>query len=96
MGDKYDVIGIKDLAKDKFGRACKHFWGSANLPIAANHVFLTTVEEDSGLRNRVSAAISDHIVLIDNTAVKVLLKQCNGLALGMLEATVKEHGWGNK
>ncbi|KAH6644293.1 hypothetical protein C7974DRAFT_459937 [Boeremia exigua] len=93
MGDKYDVVGLKDLAKEKFGRACKHFWSTPNFAAAAHHAFSTTVEDDKGLRDIVSATICEHIELVNDPGVSVLLTQFSGLALGILQAKVKENGW---
>lgn len=39
IGDKYDVVGLEDLAKEKFSRACKHFWNTAEFSLAADHAF---------------------------------------------------------
>ncbi|KAF1923433.1 uncharacterized protein M421DRAFT_324712 [Didymella exigua CBS 183.55] len=95
IGDKYEVAGLKDLAKEKFSRACKHFWNTPDFAVAADHAFSTTVEDDTGLRAIVSATISDHIELVNDPAVSVLMTQFNGLALDILQAKVKEYGWAN-
>lgn len=93
IGDKYDVIGLKDLAKEKFARACKHFWKTPEFASAAHHAFSTTVEDDKGLRGIVSARICEHIELVNDPGVSVLMTQFNGLALGVLQAKVNENRW---
>jgi lipoprotein NlpI len=50
-GDKYDVLGLKDLSREKFARACAKYWNDDQLPTAANHAFTTTTEDDKGLRD---------------------------------------------
>lgn len=96
LGDKYDVVGLKDIAKEKFDRACKHFWNTPTFAAAAHHAFSTTVEEDKGLRDIVSATISERIELVNDPGVSVLLTQFNGLALSILQAKIKELGWDKK
>ena len=91
--DKYDVVGLKDLAIEKFSRSCKHFWNRDEFSIAAHHVFSTTVDTDKGLRDIVSATISAHMGLVKKPEVKVLMTEFNGLALGILEVKIIEHGW---
>ncbi|KAJ8106542.1 hypothetical protein OPT61_g9463 [Boeremia exigua] len=93
MGDKYDVEGLKDLAREKFDRACKHFWKTPSFAVAAHHAFSTTVDDDKGLRDIVSTTISEHIELVNDPGVSVLMTQFNGLALGVLQAKIKEYGW---
>ncbi|KAI4639934.1 hypothetical protein J4E93_008733 [Alternaria ventricosa] len=91
--DKYDVVGLKDLAIEKFSRSCKHFWDKDQFSVAAHHVFSTTVDTDKGLRDIVSATISAHMGLVKKPEVKVLMTEFNGLALGILEEKIIEHGW---
>ncbi|KAB2104429.1 Kynureninase 2 [Alternaria gaisen] len=93
IADKYDVVGLKDLVIEKFHRACQHFWDSDKFSVAAHHVFSTTLDDDKGLRDIVSATISAHMGLIKKPEVKVLLNEFNGLALGILEEKIIEHGW---
>jgi hypothetical protein len=91
--DKYDVLGLKGLAIEKFSRSCKHFWNKDEFSLAAHHIFSTTVDEDKGLRDIVSATISAHMELVKKPQVKVLMTEFNGLALGILEEKIIEHGW---
>ncbi|KZM22845.1 hypothetical protein ST47_g6011 [Ascochyta rabiei] len=91
--DKYEVVGLKDLAKEKFARACKHFYDTPEFPIAAHYAFSTTPEDDKDLRDVVSATIAVNMGLVKKAEVKVLLTQFNGLALGILEQKIVENGW---
>ncbi|CAN9212009.1 unnamed protein product [Alternaria alternata] len=93
IADKYDVVGLKDLIIEKFRRTCQHFWNTDKFSVAAHHVFSTTPDHDKGLRDIVSSTISAHMGLIKKPEVKVLLTEFNGLALGILEEKVVEHGW---
>ncbi|KAJ4359155.1 hypothetical protein N0V95_002407 [Ascochyta clinopodiicola] len=92
VADKYEVVGLKDLAKEKFARACEHFRNTPEFSVAAHHAFSTTPEDDKGLRDVVIATIAAHMELIKEAEVKVLLTQLNGLALGILEQKIEENG----
>lgn len=93
IGEKYNVMGLKDLAKGKFKRACKHFWKTPSFAPAAEYAFHRTVESDSGLRDIFSATIPEHMELMNDPEVKSLMSQLNGLALGILTVKAKEYGW---
>ncbi|RYN15660.1 hypothetical protein AA0113_g12553 [Alternaria arborescens] len=80
LADKYEVVGLKELAKEKFSRGCKHFWDTPDFPIAAFHAFSTTPEGDNGLRYCVSRAIATNMQLVRKAKVRALLMQFNGLA----------------
>jgi hypothetical protein len=93
LADKYEIVGLKELAKEKFNRGCKHFWDTPDFPIAAFHAFSTTPEEDQGLRDCVSRSIATNMQLVRKPKIRALLMKFNGLALGILEAKSKELGW---
>jgi hypothetical protein len=92
LADKYEVVSLKELAKKKFSRGCKHFWDTPDFPIAAFHAFSTT-PEDNGLRYCVSRAIAMNMQLVRKAKIRLLLMKFNGLALGILDAKSKELGW---
>jgi len=96
IADKYDVLGLKDLAKEKFKLACAASWNDDAFSIAAHHAFSTTMEDDKGLRDIVSGTISDHMELIRKPEVQALMTEFNGLSLGILMKKADEHGWGVK
>lgn len=92
IGDQYDVLGMKELCKEKFRRACLNFWNHSEFAIAVHVVFSTTLEEDKGLRDIVSKTIADHMELVEKPEIEVLMTQFNGLAFGLLKQKVAE-GW---
>ncbi|KAF2823008.1 hypothetical protein CC86DRAFT_469594 [Ophiobolus disseminans] len=96
VADKYDVSGLKDLVKEKFKRACLSLWNDDVFPVAAHHAFSTTMDADTGLRDVVSATITDHMELIRKPKVQALLTEINSLYLGILMKKADEHGWGVK
>jgi len=85
IADKYGVLGLKDLSQEKFRRACRSFWNDANFATAAHDAFLTTLDEDKGLRDIVSQIISDHMELLQKPEIEVLFVTFNGLAYGLLK-----------
>ena len=96
IADKYDALGLKNLVKEKFSRACQHFWDNDKFAVAAHHAFSTTPEDDKGLRDIVSNTISTHMELVEKPAINVIMTQFNGLALGILEEKIKQYGWAEK
>lgn len=94
VADKYEVIGLKDLAKEKFRTSCRHFWDTSDFPIAAHHAFSTTPESDNGLRGPVIQTIATHMELSQVPEIRALLMEFNGLALSILDVKSEELGWG--
>ncbi|KAF2807560.1 uncharacterized protein BDZ99DRAFT_447950 [Mytilinidion resinicola] len=92
IGEKYDVIGLKDLSQEKFSRTCGLFWNDPKFPVAAHHAFSTTPDHDKGLRDLVFKTLSDHLELIDKPEIEAVLTEFNGLAFGLLKEK-KQQGW---
>jgi hypothetical protein len=95
IGDKYQVSGLKDLAKFKFELACAKFWNDGVFAEAAGHAFATTPEDDKGLRRIVCKTISEHMGLLKKKDVGALLMEFNGLAYGLLMEKAEKNGWLN-
>jgi hypothetical protein len=93
IADKYDVTGLKELAREKFLRACAKYWNDDHFAPAAHHAFTSTSEDDYGLKKVVSSTISQHMALLKKPEVEALLTEFNGLALGLLKARATELGW---
>jgi hypothetical protein len=93
IGDKYDVLGLKQLSLAKFSLACDEHWNSDQFAPAAHHAFSTTPEDDKGLRDIVTKTIADHMKLLKKPAVEALLNEFNGLAVSLLKIKGKELGW---
>jgi hypothetical protein len=93
IADKYDVVGLKELAREKFWIGCNTFWDDDAFPTAAHYAFCTTMEDDEGLRDIVSRTISEHIGLIHKLEVQTLLAEHNGLALDILLNKAYEYEW---
>jgi hypothetical protein len=91
--DKYLVVGLKDLAREKFDRACAKYWDDELFAPAAHHVFSTTPEYDKGLRDVVSRIFSEHMILLNKPSVEALLEEYNGLAIQVLKLRGTQLGW---
>ncbi|KAH7081227.1 hypothetical protein BKA63DRAFT_405963 [Paraphoma chrysanthemicola] len=96
IADKYDVKGLKDLARVKFEGSCATFWNDSLFSAAAHHAFSTTMEDDKGLRDVVSGTISNHMELIRKPEVQALMTEFNSLSMCVLLKKADEHGWGVK
>ncbi|CAI9629747.1 unnamed protein product [Alternaria burnsii] len=92
IGDKYDVLGLKQLALAKFSLACEKYWESQQFAPAAHYAFSTTPESDKGLRDIVIKTIADHMKMLNSPAVEALLNEFNGLAMGVLKIRAKDLG----
>jgi hypothetical protein len=90
VGDKYNVIGLKDLAREKFAGACKLFWDNVQFVVAARHACSTTPEHDVGLRHIVRDTIVDHPGLVVKVGVDELLGETPGLARDVLKKVIRK------
>ncbi|KAF3040373.1 hypothetical protein E8E11_001786 [Didymella keratinophila] len=86
MGDKYGVVGLKQLATEKFARACAKFWSATSFSPAVRYVFDSTPDSDHGLRDIAIKTISDHGSLMNKADIRELLNEFDGLAVAVLEA----------
>jgi hypothetical protein len=96
VADKYDVEGLKELAREKFKLNCNTFWDDDTFSTAAHYAFCTTMADDKGLRDIVSSTISEHMELIQKAEIQTLLAEHNGLSLGIMLKKADQHGWVKK
>ena len=61
IADKYDIEGLKVLAKAKFEILARVAWSLQDYPAVVAKVFDTTPDTDMGLRDVVGLACADHI-----------------------------------
>lgn len=73
IGEKYDIPALKNLAREKFRRACTKYWADAQFPIAAAHSLVSTPDSDAGLRDVLCTAITEHHELLNTQAIETLL-----------------------
>lgn len=58
--DKYDVNGLKDLARTKFSSLCALLWNGDVFAEAAEHALSSTPDSDDGLRKVLCQTIISH------------------------------------
>ena len=93
LGEKYFVEGLKQLARDKFARSCKFHWNTSHFAAAVEHVFASTVESDTGLRDIVIKIISDRVNVLNMPEMAATLHRFNDLAVGLLKSKAALIGW---
>jgi hypothetical protein len=87
-GDKYDVPGLKELAREKFRRCCETFGTSEDFIVAAEHVFTTTPDDDEGLRGHVRETLVKNKSILARADVQAFLEVRPALMYNiMLRAT---------
>ncbi|KAL8862456.1 MAG: hypothetical protein Q9178_000953 [Gyalolechia marmorata] len=84
-GDKYDISGLKLLAKAKFSAALVDGWDKENLPEIIRFIYTNTLPSDRGLRDCLMPILIQHkrSLRADHTFMKVvetLLKFGRGTA----------------
>jgi len=84
IADKYDVIGLKELAVKYFKGARDGFWNVESFALAIDHVFTSTLPEDTGLRSIVIDTISDNMALMHKAEMQAMVAAHSDLAVGVL------------
>ncbi|KAI8938337.1 hypothetical protein NX059_005988 [Plenodomus lindquistii] len=69
LGDKYYVIGLQDLSRERFAYSCESSWDSDDFAPAAHYAFSTTPDTDKGLRDIVVQTVADHMGLLNKPAI---------------------------
>ncbi|KAF1968007.1 hypothetical protein BU23DRAFT_277911 [Bimuria novae-zelandiae CBS 107.79] len=93
IGDRLLVDVLKDLARAKFANACIHFWEDRAFPTVATHAFQSTSEDDKGLWDLVCKTVAEHMELVKDPVIDVLLNTVPGLAVGLLKEKGEKYRW---
>lgn len=86
LADRYGILDLKDLAREKFAEVVKREWEGSGFVVAVRTVYSTTEEGDEGLRGLVVDTLSRHRELLEKGDVRALVKETNGLAFGLLKS----------
>jgi hypothetical protein len=70
VADKYDIPGLKMLAREKFCRSCMLYWDHDLFPEAFEQALSSTPDEDQGLREIFCGTIMAHAALLDQAAIE--------------------------
>lgn len=93
IAEKYNIIGLKQLAKERFEPECEYFWNHSEFPIAANIVYDSTPENDKGLRDIVVKTIVSHMELLQKPEIEAVMTDYSGLLFGVLKEKAQMYGW---
>jgi hypothetical protein len=75
IGDKYDIAALKNLAREKFERACRKYWKDEQFSTAAAYALNTTPDNDESLRDILCKTITIHRELLDCSTIEALLNE---------------------
>jgi hypothetical protein len=84
IGEKYQVVGLKELARRKFKTCCEHYWNSSKFANAAIYAYTSTVDDDTGLRDVIFDTIYKHIALIEKPEDAEFMEEF-GLTMSILK-----------
>ncbi|KAI4614133.1 hypothetical protein J4E80_006824 [Alternaria sp. BMP 0032] len=90
IADKYDVNGLKDLARTKFSALCAIFWDKDVFAQAAEHALSSTPDSDDGLREVLRQTIISHIELLNKSDVAELLSKHTDFVFSVLRRVAEE------
>ena len=81
IADKYEVLMLKSLAKEKFKQAVKTCWNMDDFPETLIEVYSSTPRTDRGLRDLVVEIVCKHIqALLEKQDFQTALDEIVGLA----------------
>ena len=89
IGVKYGVHGLDELAKEKFDKACHHYWNTLEFEEVAVYVCEHHLD---GLREVLVATIAAHTKLIEKEKIEKLVRKNGRLAVDVLKKKA-EDGW---
>jgi hypothetical protein len=92
LGKKYAVVGLSDLALEKFEQWCEKHWDDDYFLIVGDIAFSSTKDEQS-LRDVVAKTVSNHMCLLNKPAVQGWMQQADGLAVGLVNLRAQDLGW---
>ncbi|KAI4953062.1 hypothetical protein J4E86_006601 [Alternaria arbusti] len=87
---KYDVNGLKDLARTNFSALCAIFWDKDVFAQAAEHALSSTPDSDDGLREVIRQIIISHIELLNKSDIAELLSKHTDFVFSVLRRVAEE------
>ena len=75
IGDKYDVAGLKELARTNFRTISNKVWNHEIFAEVAEHVLSSTPDSDVGLRDVLCEMIGLYVELLNKPAFADLLNK---------------------
>jgi hypothetical protein len=93
LGKKYAVVGLSDLACEKFEQWCEKHWDDDNFLVVGNVVFSNINTDDQSLKDALAKTVSNHMCLLNKPTVQDWMQKANGLAVGLVKLRAKDLGW---
>jgi hypothetical protein len=85
VADKYDITGLKMLAREKFRRSCVIYWDHDSFPAALEYALSSTPDEDQGLKEIISETILAHASLLEEGAIEEIISEHKGFMYQVLK-----------
>lgn len=85
LAEKFDIPGLKDLAKSKFEMAMACYYDSPDFAEAIEEVYCSTIDSDRGLRDIVLQAFRSHPQLASTQDVFSVIKHTPTLAFELFK-----------
>jgi hypothetical protein len=89
LAEKYGIMGLKFLSRRKFASQVKQHMNSAELPLAMQEVYDSTIDSDRGLRDIVIQTFRSNPELVRRQDVEDVIRGTPGLAWELFRV-----GWG--
>lgn len=90
IADKYDISGLKMLAREKFRRSCVQYWDNEVFVPAFEYALSTTPDEDQGLRETLIEVVVRHRAVLDQAGISDIMGQDTEFAFNVMQRQVKE------
>jgi len=84
LAEKCWIDDLKDVAIQKFRAAASQDWGLDDFVVSAREVYTGTVDTDRGLKDVIVGTLCERCGVMDEGAVKDLVKELHPLAYGMV------------
>ena len=85
IAEKYEILPLKELARERFGTCAENNWSCEEFPAIVREVVESTPSTDRGLRDIVSQLVAEHVQkFLDNEDFLHLLEDSGELGLNIL------------
>ena len=93
IAEKYEIMPLKDLAKQKFEKMIKGHWKDPSLPTAIQVIHNTTPSSDRGLRDILTRSIKGHVKeLLVKPDFAGIIKSYGDFAIDLINAAFNAEG----
>jgi hypothetical protein len=93
IGKRYSVVGLSDLAREKFEQWCEKYWDDDYFLKVGDIVFSSTNKDEQSLKDVVAKTVSNHMCLLNKPTVQDWMQMANGLAVSLVNLRAQDLGW---